>query len=229
MQTLSIDVGGSYIKAAVLSADGQPVDEEWRVPTPNAITPDLLLDTIESLAKRSPPFDRVSIGFPGVVRDGVVLTAPNLGNEQFAGFHLERDVAVRLGKPVRACNDADMQGYGAIAGRGVEMVITLGTGFGSSIFMNGRLGPHLELAHHCFRGGRTYEEELGEPALRMVGADEWNTRLAAAIEVLRSLTHFDHLYVGGGNSRLVTLALPTDVSIVSNVAGVLGGVKLWEY
>ena len=109
------------------------------------------------------------------------------------------------------------------------MVITLGTGFGSSIFVNGRLGPHLELAHHCFRGGRTYEEELGDVALRVAGVDEWNARLAAAIEVLRALTFFDHLYIGGGNSRLVNLALPRDVSVVDNTAGVLGGLRLWDY
>ena len=228
MRTLSLDIGGSFIKAAVLDDAGRIIGDEARVPTPAEAAPARLVDIIAKLTSTLPPSDRVSVGFPGVVRDGVVLTAPNLGTDQFAGFHLAHELASRLGKPVRLCNDADMQGLGAVSGRGVEMVVTLGTGFGSSIFMNGRLGPHLELAHHCFRGGLTYEEELGDAVLQAVGPDEWNNRLAAAIQVLRALTHFDHLYLGGGNSRWVNLTLPADVSVVDNSAGVLGGIRLWH-
>jgi polyphosphate glucokinase len=114
-----------------------------------------------------------------------------------------------------------------VKGKGVEMVITLGTGFGSSLFVNGRLGPHLELAHHMFRKDKTYEEELGEAARERDGDEIWQRHVLEAIDSLRNLTNFDHLYIGGGNARLVALKLPRDVSIVSNTAGIIGGVRLW--
>jgi polyphosphate glucokinase len=188
----------------------------------------LLVGLIARLAAKLPAFDRVSVGFPGVVRDGVVRTAPNLGTKRFRGVDLAGALERRLRKPVRVENDADVQGLAAVSGKGVEMVITLGTGFGSSIFVNGRLGPHLELAHHPFRRGKTYEEELGEEARRKHGNKYWRKRVRDAIAALRTLTNFDHLYIGGGNARLVTDPLPPDVSLVSNTAGILGGVRLWS-
>ena len=190
-----------------------------RVDTPKKVTPRQLVGLIAGLIPTLPRFDRVSVGFPGVVRNGVVLTAPNLGTDRFHGFNLARALERRLGKPVRVENDADVQGLAVVKGKGVEMVITLGTGFGSSIFIDGRLGPHLELAHHVFRKDKTYEDELGEAARERDGDQTWQRHVREAIESLRNLTNFDHLYVGG--------ALPRDVSVVSNTAGILGGVRLW--
>jgi polyphosphate glucokinase len=120
-----------------------------------------------------------------------------------------------------------MQGFGAIRGKGVEMVITLGTGFGTSLFQNGRLAPHLELAHHPFRHDRTYEDELSDATMKRLGRRTWNRRLSLAIDTLRALTWFDHLYIGGGNSRNVRLKLPSDISVVDNAAGIIGGIRLW--
>jgi polyphosphate glucokinase len=198
-----------------------------RAETPANLTPIRLVRIIADLAEVLPSYDRVSVGFPGVVRGGVIRTAVNLGDARLRGFNLARALKKRLGAPVRVCNDADMQGLGAIRGKGVEMVITLGTGFGTSIFENGRLGPHIELAHHPFHHDRTYEDELGDAALKEVGRRTWNRRLRRAIDTLRALTFFDHLYIGGGNSRLVRLKLPSDISIVDNAAGIIGGVRLW--
>jgi polyphosphate glucokinase len=228
MRTLSVDVGGSHVKASVLSETGAMAHETVKVETPEGVTPARLVTIIGRLAKQLPSFGRISVGFPGVVREGVIRTAPNLGTERFAGFDLGTAIRKKLRKPTRVCNDADMQGYGAITGRGVEVVITLGTGFGSSIFENGRLGPHLELAHHNFRRGNTYEDDLGEQALERTGKKKWNAHLEKAIESLRGLTCFDHLFIGGGNSRHVELDLPKDVSVVDNAAGILGGVRLWD-
>jgi polyphosphate glucokinase len=194
--------------------------ERVRAETPTNLTPAGLVRIIADLAKQLPSYDRVSVGFPGVVRGGVIRTAVNLGDARLRGFNLARALKKRLGAPVRVCNDADMQGLGAIRGKGVEMVITLGTGFGTSIFENGRLGPHIELAHHPFHHDRTYEDELGDAALKEVGRRTWNRRLRRAIDTLRALTFFDHLYIGGGNSRLVRLKLPSDISIVDNAAGI---------
>lgn len=227
MLTLSIDIGGTHIKASVLDAAGHMVREELKADTPRGATREKLVAAIRALAQQLGPYDRVSVGFPGVVRNGVIRTAHNLGTPRFAGFDLASNLADALGAPVRVANDADVQGLGCIKGNGLEMVITLGTGFGSSLFEDGRLAPHLELAHHCFCGGRTYEDELGDEALKRVGPEVWNRSLEKAIEALRALTTFDHLYIGGGNARLVTLELPRDITIVSNVAGIVGGVRLW--
>lgn len=229
MKTLSVDIGGSHIKASVLGPRGRMIHERVQTATPHGLKPQQLVDIIGTLAEELPPYDRVSVGFPGVIRDGVVRTAANLGQKRFAGFNLERTLSRRLHAPVRVCNDADMQGFGVIRGRGVEMVITLGTGFGTALFQNGRLAPHLELAHHNFRHDRTYEEELGQVALDRAGRSAWLRQLRHAIDALRALTSFDHLYVGGGNSRLVRLKLPRDVSVVDNSAGILGGVRLWHH
>jgi len=228
MRTLAVDVGGSHVKASVLDPDGRLLHEAQRLDTPEGLTPRRLVKMIVQLAEPMPSFDRVSVGFPGVIRRGVVRTAANLGTERFAGFDLEAAVSKALGKPTRVCNDADVQGYAAVSGKGLEMVITLGTGFGSSIFVNGQLGVHLELAHHCFHGHKTYEDMLGDAALHRIGKKAWNKELARAIETLRALTDFDHLYIGGGNARLVRLELPKDVSTVDNIAGIVGGVRLWH-
>src|SRR5690348_6344284 len=227
-QTLAIDVGGSHVKASVLDARGKMLHDRVKVDTPKHLTPQKLVSVIGELVAGLPRFDRVSVGFPGVVRDGVVRTAPNLGTERFHGFNLGRALERELGKPVRIENDADVQGLAVVKGKGVEMVITLGTGFGSSIFVNGKLGPHLELAHHNFRKDRTYEEELGEAARERDGDESWQRHVLEAIDSLRNLTNFDHLYIGGGNSRLLDVDLPRDVSVVSNTAGILGGVRLWS-
>ncbi|HET7111279.1 MAG TPA: hypothetical protein VFI41_10410, partial [Gemmatimonadales bacterium] len=93
----------------------------------------------------------------------------------------------------------------------------------------GVLGPHLELAHHPFHHGRTYEDLLGDAALERDGEPTWRASLRHAVEQLRALTAFDHLYIGGGNARLIDPAsLPPDVSVVPNTDGIAGGVWLWE-
>jgi len=226
--TLAIDIGGTGLKASILDSAGRMATDRVRAMTPPRLTPRLLVSTLGTLVEPLPPYDRVSVGFPGVVRNGTVRTAPNLGSRAFQGFDLAAALEQRLGKPVRVVNDADMQGWGAVRGAGVEMVITLGTGFGSSLFIDGRLGPHLELAHHPFRKGRTYEEELGERARKKLGRGKWNRRVHEAIDQLRGLTTFDHLYIGGGNARKLEPGLPDDVSVVDNAAGILGGIRLWD-
>jgi polyphosphate glucokinase len=226
--TLAVDIGGSHVKASVLDPRGHMLHERVRVDTPKDVTPQRLVTLIGELVGSLPKFNRVSVGFPGVVRNGVVRTAPNLGTDRFHGFNLARALEKKLGRPVRVENDADVQGLAVVKGKGVELVITLGTGFGSSIFVDGKLGPHLELAHHAFRKDKTYEEELGEAARERDGNHAWQKHVLEAIESLRNLTNFDHLYIGGGNSRLLDVELPRDVTVVSNNAGILGGVRLWQ-
>ncbi len=227
--TLAIDIGGTGLKASVVDEAAQIVTERVRVPTPVGASPQELVRLLASMVAPLGPFDRVSVGFPGVVREGRILTAPNLGNDLWKGYDLARALDIALGKPVRLANDADLQGLAVIAGKGVEMVITLGTGFGTGLYLDGRLGPHLELSHHPFRQGETYDQQLGNAARKAIGGMRWNKRVRKAIGNLRRLTNFDRLYVGGGNAKKIDFALDPDVTIVSNEAGMKGGVALWRY
>jgi polyphosphate glucokinase len=228
-RTLAVDIGGSGIKAAVLDENGEIIGERQRVPTPpRPLSPQTLIRTIEQAAAPLGTFARASVGFPGYVRDGRLLTAPNLGTETLAGFDLQRALSEHWGKPVRVLNDADVQGYGAIAGRGVEMILTLGTGAGTAIFGDGRVMPHLELAHHPVKGNKTYDQYIGNAARRKIGKKAWNKRVKKAIDILREVVRFDHLYLGGGNAKDVDFALPPDVSIVPNSDGLTGGIRLWQ-
>jgi polyphosphate glucokinase len=86
----------------------------------------------------------------------------------------------------------------------------------------------LELAHHPCHKGKTYSEYVGEAARRKVGEKRWNRRVLLAVGLVRNLLLFDHLYVGGGNSARVKIPLGKDVTMVSNSAGLLGGIKLWN-
>jgi polyphosphate glucokinase len=228
MRTLAIDIGGSHLKASVLDDSGAMLAEPVRVDTPVGRPPAAIVDALAAMVAPLAPFDRISVGFPGVVRDGRVRTAPNLDHDGWAGFDLAGALRAALGAEVRVVNDADMQGLAVIAGKGLEVVITLGTGFGTAIYVDGRLGCHLELAHHPFRKGETYDEQLGNAARKRVGNRKWNRRVRKAIRNLRTLTGFDHLYIGGGNAKKLTLDLDPDTTVVSNTAGIVGGLALWR-
>jgi polyphosphate glucokinase len=239
--TLAIDVGGTGLKATVLDAEGQPEHDRVRVPTTYPCPPDKLVADLAELVKPLPAFDRVSVGFPGVVRGGLVLTAPafetkaGLGGETdpdlveaWHRFDLAGALSKELGKPCRAANDADVQGAGAVAGKGLEFIVTLGTGVGSAVFSNGSLALHLELAHHPISGDETYNEYLGDAAYRREGKKKWNKRVAKALAIIERLVVPDAILVGGGNAKHVTIDLPPNVRLISNDAGLLGGIRLWQ-
>ncbi len=229
LRTLAIDIGGTGIKAILLDGNGKMIGERQRVPTPpKPVAPEDLVRAIDQAVMPLGAFERVSVGFPGYVRDGRVVTAPNLGTEMLADFDLQAVLAEHLGKPVRVLNDADVQGFGAIKGQGLEMVLTLGTGAGTAIFRDGDVMPHLELAHHPVSGNKTYDEYIGNAARRKKGKKAWNKRVARAIDILRVVVRFDHLYIGGGNAKDITFALPADVTTVSNTDGLTGGIRLWR-
>jgi polyphosphate glucokinase len=225
--TMCIDIGGSGLKAMLLDAKGQPVSERQRVLTPTVPTPKAVLKGLAELRNMLPDFDRVSVGFPGVIKRGVTYTAANL-NPAWYEFPLENELEKLWKRPVRVANDASVQGYGAIKGDGVELALTLGTGLGSSLFTDGRLCPGLELGHHPWLKDREYEDYLGRRGLDKYGKKRWNKLLQAAIEQTYKLFNWDHLYLGGGNTKKIDFKPPTNVSIVSNREGILGGVALWN-
>jgi polyphosphate glucokinase len=225
--TLAIDIGGSGIKALLLDSEGKAISERIRSPTPDPALPAAVFTLVSGFAKTLGDFDRVSVGFPGVVKNGITWTAHNL-HPKWVGLHMQNALERRLKRPVRVANDAAVQGYGAIQGMGVELMITLGTGFGSSLFTGGYLVPGLELAHHPWRKGKTYEDYLGRRGLRQSGRKRWNRHVEQAIVQLEALFNFDYLYIGGGNSSKIDFALPKHVTRVPNEDGLLGGVALWS-
>jgi polyphosphate glucokinase len=226
--TLAVDIGGTGMKVMALDARGNPLTERLRTPTPNPATPARMLSALEKMRKELPNCDRVSVGFPGVIKQGKTLTAANL-HPTWVGFPLKNALEKRWKLPVHLANDAAVQGYGAISGRGVELVLTLGTGLGSALFTDGHLCPGLELGHHPWQKGKTYEDFLGRRGLKRHGKKRWNRFLQAAIEQTAKTFNWDRLYLGGGNAKEINFTLPTYVSTISNEDGLFGGVALWRY
>ncbi len=227
MKTLCIDIGGTGIKAIVVGLDGHPLTKRSRLPTPQPAKPKNVLSVLKKVVESQGDFDRISIGFPGVVENGVTKTAPNL-DPKWAGFHLAEEIEKIFGKPVRIANDADIQGLAVIEGRGVEMLITLGTGMGAGLYVNGHLVPNLELGHHPLKKGKTYEERVSNAERRKIGNARWNKRVREAIAQLEPIFNYRVLYVGGGNAKYLNKKrLPENVCPIENVAGLLGGIRLW--
>ncbi|WP_408734454.1 ROK family protein [Paraburkholderia bannensis] len=229
---LAIDIGGTGLKAAIVDAQGQMLTDRVRVATPHPCPPDLLVETLHTLV--APLVDRyaptrVSIGFPGFVRNNHVLTAPHLGLDDWNDVPLAQMLGKRLGiDAVRMINDAEMQGFAAIEGHGLEFVLTLGTGAGTALFRDGELMPHLELAHHPVSKKHAYDEYIGDAARRKAGNKRWNQRVQKVIGILESLVHYDKLWIGGGNAERLTFELPPNVATVPNDRGIEGGARLWH-
>ena len=198
-----------------------------KLPTPMPSTPDNMIDAIKKLVKNFPEYDYISVGFPGYVRKGVVETAPNLGSEAWKNFGLAKKLEKVLGKPTQVVNDADMQGLGVVSGKGLEMVVTLGTGFGTAMLVEGQLMPHLELAHHPFAKGMDYDDYIGDRALVKEGPKKWNKRMQKVIKTLKTVVNYDTLYIGGGNADKLTFKLDDNIKIVTNQDGIKGGSRLW--
>ncbi|MGN6334000.1 MAG: ROK family protein [Motilibacteraceae bacterium] len=245
-RTLAVDCGGTGIKACVLDAAGAMVSERLRVPTPYPCPPARLVEAVVGLAGGLPAADRASVGLPGLVRHGVVHATPHFVTEAgpftprrpdlvqaWDGFDVQGALAVALGMPVRAVNDAEVQGLAVVSGRGYEVVLTLGTGLGFAQFDEGRLLPKLELSQLPFRKKETYDQQLGNHARKALGDERWSRRVLRAVGALQPFLWWDHLYLGGGNARhlsdtAVGELVRAGVVVVPNIAGLLGGVRLWE-
>ena len=239
--TLAIDIGGTGLKASVLDAQGAMIVDRVRVPTSYPVSPEQMVGTLKRLVEPLPAYDRVSVGFPGMVRAGRILSAPHFVTSAGPGtevvpalvaawncFPMAEALAQALAKPTKVVNDADLQGAAVVEGKGLELVVTLGTGVGTAVFFDGHLCPHLELAHHPLRKDETYNERIGEAARKRIGSKRWNRRVERTIPVLANLFFYDHLFIGGGNAVRLKFALPPNVSTVDNAAGILGGIKLWD-
>jgi polyphosphate glucokinase len=225
---LAIDIGGTGLKAAVVDVRGKFLTERLRVKTPPKCPPGKMLSVLAKMVRPLGAFDHISIGFPGYVRDGKVFTAPHLGTRTWAGFPLAEALGARLGAPARLNNDADVQGLGVIRGKGLELVCTLGTGFGTAWFRDGELMPHMDLAHFTLHKKYDLDKYLGEATRLAIGYGRWSKRVRKVIAMLATVMNYDHLYLGGGNSARIKFKLPRNVSIVSNDAGMEGSAFVWH-
>lgn len=227
-QTFCIDIGGSHIKGAVVNEKGKLLTEYVKFDTPAKPTPQNVLNIVGELAKAAGDYKNISVGFPGFVKDGVVKTAPNLGTDDWQNINLSKKISALLGKPCQVVNDADMQGLGIAKGTGFEVVVTIGTGFGTAFLYNGKLLPHLELAHHPISKNKDYDQYIGEKALNKCGKKKWNKRMKKVLEVVKTVFNYDHLYLGGGNASKLNFPLDKNITVVGNIDGIKGGVKLWQ-
>lgn len=243
-RTLAVDCGGSGLKASVLGPSGEMVAERVRVPTPYPCPPAVFVQTLSELVAalpQVPPWDRVTVGMPGMIRAGRVVATPHYVTEAgpfttpradlvaaWSGFDVAQALGSALGRPILVVNDAEVQGAAVVGGHGLELVVTLGTGVGCAVFADGVVAPHLELSQHPFRKGETYDVQLGERTRLRVGEAKWNRRVVRMVATLRPVFRFDRLYLGGGGARHVRVELGPDVELVPNTAGILGGARRWE-
>jgi polyphosphate glucokinase len=241
VQTLSIDVGGTGLKAAILDSVGQMVTERVKIETPYPCPPPQLVESLTGLVRDLGIFHRASVGFPGLVRDGRVVEVPSLSRAEYGGkadpdlvaqwhgFDLSTSLADALAVPVRVANDADVQGCAVATGDGFEFVMTLGTGVGTAVFSDGKLLPHMELSHAPFEDGLTFDIALGNAARKKVGNKKWIKRVLRAITAFDNFLYFDHIYLGGGNSKhLINVPLGPKAQIVPNTMGITGGIRIWD-
>ena len=243
VNTLAIDIGGSGFKATVLDPDGQMLADRVRVDTPYPCSPDQFVETVTTLVEPLPDSARVSVGFPGMVRKGVVLHVPSLSREvpggpevpkraaAWSGYDLELRLRDAFDKPVLVMNDADVQACAAVEGKGFELVLTLGTGVGTAVFSDGTLLPHMELSHFPWGKKDSYDILLGNAERKKVGNAKWSKKVKQALADFDEVLFPDHVYLGGGNTKHLTIDLADlgeRVSVVPNTAGLLGGVRVWE-
>ena len=227
-KVLCIDIGGSHIKEAVIDINGQFVGKYEREKTPDPSTPEKVLEVIKEISSRFPAYDKIAAGFPGYVKNGVIMTAPKLGEDPWSNYSLADSLTKLLSKPAMVINDADFQALTLAKGKGLEMVITLGTGFGSALMLDGQLLPHLEMSEHPFTKKKTYNDYIGNDALKKEGKKKWNKRMEKVILVLKTVFNYDHLYISGGNAEYIKFQLDSNVSIEGNKDGIKGGAVLWK-
>ncbi|MGB7981668.1 MAG: ROK family protein [Candidatus Nanopelagicales bacterium] len=240
-RTLAIDCGGSGLKGSVLDDRGQMVADRVRVPTPYPMSPQRFVAALCEIAERLPPADRATVGMPGMIRHGRVITTPHYitvagphsqvdpGLERaWDHFDAQAALARGLGIPTRVVNDAEVHAAAVVCGVGLEVTFTLGTGLGCAVFDDGALVPKIEISRAPVRKGVLYDEWIGDRARRELGARRWSRRVRNVVDGLRPMFVWDRLYVGGGNAARLTLDLGDDVILVPNDAGISGGIRLWE-
>ena len=236
MNVFGIDVGGSGIKGAPVDTDtGELLAERVRVKTPKPATPQAILETAVEVVRQSGWDGPVGCGFPAVIKDGVVQTAANI-DKAAIGFDMQGSLEQELGNPVRMINDGDAAGLAEMrwgAGReksGVVLMLTLGTGIGTSVFVRGRLLPNTELGHIEIRG-EDGEHRASDNARKRDGLSwkQYAGRLDEYLHKIEDLLWPDLIVIGGGISKKsekffphLTARTPIVRAQMLNEAGIAG-------
>jgi len=213
MSVLVIDIGGSHVKIIVT---GQKT--ERRMDSGPDLTAAQMTAGVRDLAKGW-KYDRVSIGYPGVVVRNLPKTEPHNLGSGWVGF----DYEAAFGRPVRIVNDAAMQALGDYNG-GKMLFLGLGTGLGAALIVDGTLVP-MEAAHLPYKKA-TFEDYVGQRALERDGKKRWRKNVTDVIARLTAALLPEEVVVGGGNARLLT-ALPPGARTAPNTNAFLGGFRLW--
>jgi polyphosphate glucokinase len=209
MAVLGIDIGGSGIKGAPVDLQtGELISPRFRIPTPNPSKPDLVADVVKQVAQHFGWTGKIGCGFPSVVRKGKVYTAANV-HKSWIGTDAEGLFSSISGCPTRVVNDADAAGlaemaFGAGKGwtKGVVLLLTLGTGIGSAIFVDGRLLPNTEFGHLMIRG-KDAEKRASDAARqeKKMSWVAWANRLNEYLQMMEALIGPDLIILGGGVSK----------------------------
>jgi len=214
-KVLAIDVGGSHVK---ILATGQ--SERRRVVSGPKMTAEQMVDAVKKLADGW-DYDVIAMGYPGpVLHNKPVVDPRNLGSG-WAGFDFEG----AFGCPVKIVNDALMQAIGSYEG-GHMLFLGLGTGLGSAQIVDNVATP-MELAHLPYKKDRTFEEYVGEAALKRLGKKKWRKEVADVVEKLTAALEPDYIVLGGGNAEKLD-KLPPKCRLGDNANAFAGGFRIWE-
>jgi polyphosphate glucokinase len=203
---LGFDVGGSYVKAGLVDVGrGVVMGEVVRRPTPPGAKPEAVLDLLVEIAQTLPASGPIGLAFPAVTKQGIAWTAANI-DHRWIGFNVQAHLMERLRRPVAFMNDADAAGIAEMAlgaGRtrqaGVAMLLTLGTGIGSALFVDGRLVPNTELGH-LEVDGQEAEHRASAKVKTDRGLDwtAWAAEVNVVLAEYQSLFWPDVFIIGGG-------------------------------
>lgn len=249
--TLAIDCGGGGIKTSLLDCTGEPLAAAIRTPVPYPFSPADLLDIVATHADALGDFDRITMGITGMIRGGHVIDTPHYicadGPHSevdpalaaaWRGFDMTTALRERFDCPVLVLNDAEVAAAAVVSGVGCELVLTLGTGLGNAIVVDGYLAPHLEISHIPACDRLTFDEAVSEARRQQIGTEAWSQTVVEVLALLWKPIRWDVLYLGGGNTIKLTEDARTKilatyggserVHFIPNAAGMTGGVKAWN-
>jgi len=214
-RVLAIDVGGTHVKTRM---SGRRETREFESgPT---MTPRQMVAHVRELTADS-KYDVVSIGYPGVVVHGKIVTEPHNLGRGWVGF----DFRKAFGRPTQLMNDAAMQAIGSYEG-GRMLFLGLGTGLGSALVVDGTVAP-MELAHLPYKNGRTFEDYVGDRGRRRLGPKKWRRAVADVVGQLSKALEADYVVLGGGNAKKLK-KLPKNARLGNNQFAFLGGYRVWR-
>ena len=214
MKILVIDIGGSSVKC-VATGHRSPV----KFKSGPQLTPASMVRQVRQIT-RGWRYAAVSIGYPGVVRDGRIAVEPHNLGSGWAGY----DFAAAFGCPVKIINDAAMQALGGYAG-GKMLFLGLGTGLGSALIVDGAIAA-MELGHLHYARGRSYEDHVGKQGRKRLGIKKWRLVAMQVVEEFRRALLPDYIVLGGGNAAKLK-NLPPQTRLGDNGHALLGGFRLW--